>query len=359
MNKLGKKGSTFHDTVPMLRQAGKSSAVSGESAENCVRHDGEDGEGRPSTPPHMKKYRLSTLHEPGRIVRHYGLADDPLMAGPFGRHAFSYGEEGVEDVIKTSHGEVADWKQAEGEKIYASSKREPLGRSWNPNGIQELVGDTHQFGVKIGATEMNKNPQAKRLIYPTEKDGCASGASDEENYHQQYVKTHGQYHPGEQRQRGYNWESAGIDKDTHAFGVTERHPYYDGVSKALNPLLDSEKHKESVKIVSKRQEDFKLVTAEELSSYTSKHLQPPGDMAASVSGTPSASAASLAARRLTRSRCRMRSGGSGWRSRSLGPSARPSAQGRPAARKSPTAASKGCAWPHCVAVCAGHWQPAE
>lgn len=264
MNKLGKKGSTFHDTVPMLRQAGKSSAVSGESAENCVRHDGEDGEGRPSTPPHMKKYRLSTLHEPGKIVRHYGLADDPLMEGPFGRHAFSYGEEGVEDVIKTSHGEVADWKQAEGEKIYASSKREPLGRSWNPNGIQELVGDTHQFGVKIGATEMNKNPQAKRLIYPTEKDGCASGASDEENYHQQYVKTHGQYHPGEQRQRGYNWESAGIDKDTHAFGVTERHPYYDGVSKALNPLRDSEKHKESVKIVSKRQEDFKLATAEEL-----------------------------------------------------------------------------------------------
>ena len=106
MNKLGKKGSTFHDTVPMLRQAGKSTAVSGESAENCVRHDGEDGEQRPATPPHMKKYRLSTLHEPGRIVRHYGLADDPIMDGPFGRSAFSYGEDGVSDVIKSRHGEV-------------------------------------------------------------------------------------------------------------------------------------------------------------------------------------------------------------------------------------------------------------
>ena len=162
------------------------------------------------------------------------------------------------------HEQVADWKQAEGEKIYASSKREPLGSSWAPNGIQELVGDKHQFGVKIGATEMNKNPQAKRLIYPAGGENGVGDDVDPEAYHDQYVKTHGQYYPGEQRQRGYNWDAAGIDKDTHAFGIAEKHPYYDGVSKALNPLRDTENHKASVKVVSKRQEDFKLATAEEL-----------------------------------------------------------------------------------------------
>ena len=39
---------------------------------------------RPSTPPEIKKYRQSTIHEPGKMVKHYGLADDPVKNGPFG-----------------------------------------------------------------------------------------------------------------------------------------------------------------------------------------------------------------------------------------------------------------------------------
>ena len=33
---------------------------------------------RPQTPQHLKKYRLSTLHTPGQIYRHFGVADDPV-----------------------------------------------------------------------------------------------------------------------------------------------------------------------------------------------------------------------------------------------------------------------------------------
>ena len=37
---------------------------------------------RPSTPPEIKKYRQSTAHVPGAIVKHFGLADDkPLLDG--------------------------------------------------------------------------------------------------------------------------------------------------------------------------------------------------------------------------------------------------------------------------------------
>lgn len=33
-----------------------------------------------------------------------------------------------------------------------------------------------------------------------------------------YTKTHGNFGPGEQRSRGYNWE---VDKTKHAFGYGE------------------------------------------------------------------------------------------------------------------------------------------
>ena len=53
--------------------------VSNEGAQFCL----SMGE-RPSTPPEIKKYRQSTIHEPGKMVKHYGLADDPVKNGPFG-----------------------------------------------------------------------------------------------------------------------------------------------------------------------------------------------------------------------------------------------------------------------------------
>ena len=32
----------------------------------------------------VSRYRQSTMHEPGKVIKHYGLADDPVKKGPFG-----------------------------------------------------------------------------------------------------------------------------------------------------------------------------------------------------------------------------------------------------------------------------------
>lgn len=55
---------------------------------------------------------------------------------------------------------------------------------------------------------------AKELIYP------AGGDKEEKKLTaEMYKKTHGNFGPGEQRQRDYNWT---VDKGSHAFGYGEQ-----------------------------------------------------------------------------------------------------------------------------------------
>jgi len=42
----------------------------------------------PSTPEHLKKYRKSHVNEPGKMQKHWGLADDPAKFP----QAYSYGK---------------------------------------------------------------------------------------------------------------------------------------------------------------------------------------------------------------------------------------------------------------------------
>lgn len=81
---------------------------------------------------------------------------------------------------------------------------------------------------------LNSIGQAHGIIFPA--DGAVE---DDQATKELYVKTHGDYDPGQQRTRGYNWDSAKIDPATHAFGLTEKVDYQDGVAKALNPDLVS------------------------------------------------------------------------------------------------------------------------
>ncbi len=75
---------------------------------------------RPPTPPEQKKYRQSTIHEPGNIIRHYGTADDKLPEGPFGDQS-TLGES-VQGTIKTyPDSEIARWKLERAEDVYARS----------------------------------------------------------------------------------------------------------------------------------------------------------------------------------------------------------------------------------------------
>ena len=72
--------------------------MSNEGAQFCL----SMGE-RPSTPPEIKKYRQSTIHEPGKIVKHYGLSDDKVKDGLLGYVSqFAGGShESVNQVMKS------------------------------------------------------------------------------------------------------------------------------------------------------------------------------------------------------------------------------------------------------------------
>lgn len=95
--------------------AGVPSKLVGEGAKNCLHFDE-----RPSTPDSEKKYRQSVLHEPGRIVRHFGLADDALHLGPFGEKTISRPGQTMADYIRSyPDSKTMQWRLERGEDVYA------------------------------------------------------------------------------------------------------------------------------------------------------------------------------------------------------------------------------------------------
>ncbi|QDZ23086.1 hypothetical protein HOP50_09g56260 [Chloropicon primus] len=265
-SQLGKKGTfTLNDTSPHIRPAGKTNDVSNEGAQFCL----SMGE-RPSTPPEIKKYRQSTIHEPGKIVKHYGLADDVVKDGPFGYVANTIGErpESVHQVMKSyPTSDLMRWEREQREQVYESAKRDPLGKSMVRGHI--IPESISTFGSKIDAKFKDKNPEAKSLIYPvgTELDENTAataaegteGEGSESNLHDLYVRTHGNYAPGEQRRRGYNWDAAGFKPDAHVFGITEKQPYHNGVAKALTQNIE-----QNTKLIPRAVSDFKLANTQTL-----------------------------------------------------------------------------------------------
>ena len=194
-----------------------------------------DFNARPPTPQEIKKYRRSVIMEPGTIVKHFGLADDPVpIAPPYGVKTVS--SLTVGEVMRTKEkSEMKEWAKEQAENIYDSSKREPLGRSMlrGHKLPDALASGEAAFGDVVGAEELAKHPPAKPLIYPVDV-----AEAETEDVHRQYVRTHQDYAPGEQRTRGYDWESTQVDLKTTAFGFAEKNRIHNGVAKALNPSKD-------------------------------------------------------------------------------------------------------------------------
>ena len=72
----------------------------------------------PPTPAEQKKYRQSTLHEPGKVVRHPGTANDLLPEGPFGETS-KYAEGVAQNMQAYPSTEVSRWKLDRAEDVYA------------------------------------------------------------------------------------------------------------------------------------------------------------------------------------------------------------------------------------------------
>lgn len=131
-------------------------------------------------------------------------------------HAFGKkmaGSDHVNDLVNSSNmqGLAARFNDIK-EAKYASNLREPLAkgfeRNYNwPEGIAENK-ENFKFGVPTISSETTKqimNPDKPLFNAP--------------EVQQMYKKTHGNFAPGEQKDREYQWP---VDKSTYRFGYGEQ-----------------------------------------------------------------------------------------------------------------------------------------
>jgi EF-hand domain-containing family member B len=75
-----------------------------------------------------------------------------------------------------------------------------------------------------------------------------------------YLKTHGDFAPGQQKERGYNWP---VDKTDHRFGYVENERELNGAAKCLQPERYGSNFPQT-KILKKTVEDYIEVTKDDL-----------------------------------------------------------------------------------------------
>lgn len=211
---------------------------------------------RPPTPDEQKKYRQSTIHEPGKIVKHFGLASDPTPEGVFGAKTDQdkTGRNVAGCFQQHPDSEMARWKMERSEDHYASAQKEPLGTSM----VRGHNIPDGPYGMTIDAQGKEKAGQARHVIFPSDR-----APEDEESTHKLYVASHAAYGPGEQRRRNYNWDATGVDPGSHRFGAVDKDDYREGVKKAIHPGLD-QTLEQTPKVASKLYEDHKLAAADRL-----------------------------------------------------------------------------------------------
>ncbi|KAL3146785.1 hypothetical protein ABBQ38_014767 [Trebouxia sp. C0009 RCD-2024] len=214
-----------------VQAAGDATRANADCTASCLSFDE-----RPQTPDHQKKYRQSVLHEPGKIVRHFGVAEDPIHEGCFGRATIARPGESVADYIGSyPQSSLAQWALQRSEDVYASSKREPLGRGYvRGHHIPAGLGAAVPFGVAVHAKELDKAGQAKAAMFP-QANPAGSSRDPQDPSHHLYVTSHGAYGAGEQRHRHYDWDRTGLDPATHSFGLAPSSDQQHGLKQALQP----------------------------------------------------------------------------------------------------------------------------
>jgi hypothetical protein len=113
-------------------------------------------------------------------------------------------EEGVGDFVKQLK-----------ETKYDSLKREPLARTIDRSYILPPQAQSADFKYGV-PTEQNKYG-VKDTIYSGEN------MPEPEEVRLQYLKSHKDYDPGEQKQRPYNWP---VDPTDFRFGRVEKNPVH-------------------------------------------------------------------------------------------------------------------------------------
>lgn len=229
------------DLFPNYKPAGAQTLFQDSNTEKCLKTMAPRNE----TPPHIKKYRKSYKTQAGVKILHYGVADDQ---GPVENHIYGkktlYSDH-VNEVLTNPNQGIKELVQDIKEQKYASKIKEPLGKTFERK--YNFPNETQQTAFKYGVPTKFSEYTAKEVIFPSDRE-----ILEKEENRKQYIKSHGWYEAGEQKDRGYNWP---VDKNEFRFGKKEalipNEAYY-----ILNPD-DSKNTFPQTKIVQKNLDDYK------------------------------------------------------------------------------------------------------
>jgi len=243
------------DHFPSVKTAGKSIAVYEDSTGRNLQPDVNFP--APSTPNHQRKFRKD--YNPGRIINHYGTVGDKL---PPKDHAYGMKCPRGEDVAQTfKAGQifgVAEYLNSRGESIYDSTKKEPLGKSYTRGHKlhTDKIPGFEGFGKKCGPITDGKEVVFPRGVVPETEDN-----------HSRYVKTHGNFAPGEMYARKYEWPKEITENPHFRFGLAEATlpgRKGNGAKSALNMDLDDDGGQPTTRVVQRTSEDYRHVANDHL-----------------------------------------------------------------------------------------------
>jgi hypothetical protein len=229
-----------------IRPAGKSIKVPlADTAEMDIKPDIHYP--APPTPVKERKFRRMS-HGPGEIHVHHGLKDQRLPG-----EEFRYGVRGVKGVSTEATMKaglkvgVAEYQQSVAERVYDSTKREPLGRPhFRYSGPLKMLPEG--FGNPSG-----EPMEAKLVLFPVDQP------PDTEEMRQQYKKSHNNFLPGERINRNYDFpeETAG---ENFRYGKSEgKLVEGHGAKMALSTDLTDEGTYKQTRFVQRVCEDFRSV----------------------------------------------------------------------------------------------------
>jgi len=269
------------DSTPHLPPAGLG-GIGGESAERTLKPELYNPDASAPCPPEIKKWRKET--GPGKIILHPGLADDAdhLRLDVYGKPD-PVGVK-VHEVLNTApKSYLMANATAKKEAIYLSHQREPLSKSYLRGHVLPHPMATGELGFGRPTPQDVAGDQSKHLLHPDER-------VIPESERRLYVKSHGNYDPGEQRHRGYSWvdKEGDIDPAQFRFGGNVHEGEKQGVAKAMNPALD-DTYKRPPVVVEKLLEDFRVVSTEGLGAVKNLGFGPKSVPPTHVYGMPSQS----------------------------------------------------------------------
>jgi hypothetical protein len=206
----------------------------------------------PDTPTRERKFRKN--HTAGEISVHFGLKDQKLPDTTFRYGVRSSKGETTKQAFEAGQKfGIAAYRQMRGEAVYESTKKEPLGKPY-------VRGHDAKVPAKGFGQPSAESQDGKEVVFPR------GVVPETEFIRQRYVKTHGNFAPGEMFTREYNWPEEAKEPDFR-FGVKQTSggdQDGNGARMALQPFLEDDGSYPHTRFIQRTSEDYRNVVHPQL-----------------------------------------------------------------------------------------------